>query len=224
MAPNSRLILTRHAQAEHNVDLDYSIPDAPLTKLGRKQASALADKIKALQDEADLVVTSPLKRTLQTTHLGYSAAISRLGGLGNVICLPQAQESNNLPCDTGSSRTALEASGEFVGFDLSPLTEEWNSKQGFYAPDAKSIANRARWVRQWLRDRPEKTIVLVAHGDILRNITAGPNGPSEWQWRNTETRVYHFDEKFLDGECFLDHAKAAVAAGGYAPTSSEMDL
>lgn len=24
MAPNSRLILTRHAQAEHNVDLDYS--------------------------------------------------------------------------------------------------------------------------------------------------------------------------------------------------------
>ena len=24
MAPNSRIILTRHAQAEHNVDLDYS--------------------------------------------------------------------------------------------------------------------------------------------------------------------------------------------------------
>lgn len=24
MAPNSRLILTRHAQAEHNVGLDYS--------------------------------------------------------------------------------------------------------------------------------------------------------------------------------------------------------
>jgi hypothetical protein len=24
MAPNSRIILTRHAQAEHNVDLDYT--------------------------------------------------------------------------------------------------------------------------------------------------------------------------------------------------------
>ncbi|KAK3044224.1 hypothetical protein LTS18_001848, partial [Coniosporium uncinatum] len=93
MAPNSRIILTRHAQAEHNVDLDYSskphphqtaapqviklnlpclnpVPDAPLTPLGRKQAASLAPQIPSLQSQADLIVTSPLKRTLQTTLLG----------------------------------------------------------------------------------------------------------------------------------------------------------
>lgn len=29
MAPNSRIILTRHAQAEHNVDLDYTSESSP---------------------------------------------------------------------------------------------------------------------------------------------------------------------------------------------------
>lgn len=32
MAPNSRIILTRHAQAEHNVDLDYSSKSFHLAK------------------------------------------------------------------------------------------------------------------------------------------------------------------------------------------------
>ncbi|KAF2770673.1 hypothetical protein EJ03DRAFT_388703 [Teratosphaeria nubilosa] len=150
MAPNSRIILTRHAEAEHDVDLDYSIPDAPLTPLGKKQAATLAPQIPQLQNEADLI---------------------RLG-IENVICLPQVQECNDLPCDTGSPREVLEADPE-----------------GFWAADPQAIANRARWVRQWLRERPEKTIVLVAHGDIPRNITAGPNGPSTYPWKNAEARI-----------------------------------
>jgi broad specificity phosphatase PhoE len=33
MAPNSRIILTRHAQAEHNVDLDYTSEQTNATNL-----------------------------------------------------------------------------------------------------------------------------------------------------------------------------------------------
>lgn len=115
MAPNSRIILTRHAQAEHNVDLDYSseqthnlsnekdtkltrhatVPDAPLTPLGKKQAATLAPQVKELAKEVDLVASSPLKRTLQTTKLGWAPAVERLGGLAKVACLPQAQECND---------------------------------------------------------------------------------------------------------------------------------
>ena len=132
---------------------------------------------------------------------------------------------NIVPCDTGSSKKELEANPEFSDFNLSLLTPDWTGKKDFYAPDSKSILNRARWVRQWLRERPEKTIVLVAHGDILRQITAGPEGASEYMWKNAEARIFKFhSESVNDDDCFLDQKGVVAVAGGYSPTSTEMDL
>jgi broad specificity phosphatase PhoE len=90
-----------------------------------------------------------------------------------VILLPQLQECNDHPCDCGSSRADLEANPEYAGLDFSTLTDDWTSKQGFYASDVKTLQARARWNRRWLRERPEKSIVLVAHGDCLRYLTEG---------------------------------------------------
>ncbi|KAI2777359.1 phosphoglycerate mutase-like protein [Daldinia loculata] len=226
MAPNSRLILTRHAQAEHNVDLDYSIHDAPLTPLGKKQAASLARLIPDLQNEADVVISSPLRRTLQTTYLGWAPAVERLGGLKNVVLLPQAQECNGLPCDTGSAKEVLEADPEFAVFDLTPLTPDWTSKKGFWAPSEEALTARARWVRQYLRGRSERNIVLVAHGDILRRITADPlTGPSDYPWKNAEVRIFEFDPQYVDTEeCFLYQKENVAAAGGYGPTSTELEI
>lgn len=172
----------------------------------------------------DLIITSALKRTLQSTKLGWGPAVQRLG-LKSVICLPQAQECNDFPCDTGSPREVLEQDAEFNDFNLELLTPDWTSKKGFYAPDPASIAKRARWVRQYLRERPEQTIVLVAHGDILRQITSSPQGPSTYIWKNAEVRIFGFDPKHVDSEdCFLYQKEDVAAAGGYEATSSEMDI
>ncbi|KAI2607377.1 phosphoglycerate mutase-like protein [Hypoxylon fragiforme] len=230
MAPNSRLILTRHAQAEHNVDLDYTIPDAPLTPLGKKQAASLPRLTPTLQASADVILSSPLKRTLQTTYLGWAPAIARLGGLKAVVVVPAAQECNDLPCDTGSARSALEAEEEFARFDLAPLTPEWNSKEGFYAASEEALEERAAFVRRLLRDRPEKNVVLVAHGDILRRITRHPDderNPGEYPWKNAEVRVFGFDERFVGTEeCWLweeEGEGGGAAAGGYGLTSTEVE-
>ncbi|PWN89482.1 phosphoglycerate mutase-like protein [Acaromyces ingoldii] len=225
MAPTSRILLCRHSQAEHNVDLDYSIPDAPLTALGKKQSAALQKQIAGLYDSVDVVVSSPLRRTLQSTKLGWGPAVERLGGISKVVCLPQAQECNDFPCDTGSPRQELESLDEFKGFNLELLTPDWTSKQGFYAPDRATIAKRAQWVRQFLRGRPEHTIVLVAHGDILRQITSTAEGPSTYQWKNAEVREFRFNKAWVDkDECFLEQEHDIAAAGGYEATSTEMDL
>ncbi|KAI1470255.1 phosphoglycerate mutase-like protein [Daldinia caldariorum] len=229
MAPNSRLILTRHAQAEHNVSLDYSIHDAPLTPLGKKQAASLARQIPDLQSSAEVILSSPLRRTLQTTYLGWGPAVSRLGGPKSVVLLPQAQECNDLPCDTGSAREVLERDPEFAAFDLEQLTAvlDWTSKRGFWAPGEQALATRAGWVRRYLRDeRPEGDIVLVAHGDILRRITARPGaGPSEYPWKNAEVRIFEFDPQYVDtDECFLYQKEDVAAAGGYGLTSTELEI
>lgn len=66
------------------------VHDAPLTALGRKQSASLASQIPQLQAEVDVIISSALKRTLQTTKLGWAPAVARLG-IKNVVCLPQAQ-------------------------------------------------------------------------------------------------------------------------------------
>ena len=195
--------------------MDSIVPDAPLTPLGRKQAAALAPKIPQLQDKVEAVVTSPLKRTLQTTLLGWGPAVKRLG-IANVICHPGAQECNDFPCDTGVPKEELAKISEFDGFNFSQLTPDWTSKQGFYAADRESIAKRARSVRHYLRDRPEKEIALVAHGDFLRQITCDSQQPSEYMWKNAEVRMFTFDPETVDSEaCLLKFEGAVNGAEGY---------
>lgn len=201
-----------------------SVPDAPLTALGKKQAASLAPQVQQLQGTVDLIVSSPLQRTLQTTQLGWGPAVGRLG-IGNVVCLPQAQECNDHPCDTGSSKATLESKSELAGFDFSRLTPDWTSKSGFWAADHASLQARAKWVRHFLREQPQANIVLVAHGDILRRITGDSRGPSDYMWRNAEVRVFYFDPATVEmDECFLVPEGEVAVAGGYGPTSSEADL
>ena len=166
------------------------------------------------QEAADLIVTSALRRTLQTTLRTWGSAVERLG-IENVICLPEAQECLDFPCDCGSSKEELEQDPEFTDFDFSRLTPGWNTKTGFWASDPRSIANRTKWVRQFLRDRPEKNIVLVAHGDFLREITCDASGPSTYMWGQVEIQMFKFDDNTVrQDECYLVSAEASREAQG----------
>lgn len=241
MAPDSRIYLMRHGQAEHNVDRDFTSAcsdieihsepathslaelDDRLTPMGWREVQSFPSLIPSLQDKVDLIVTSPLRRATHTTLSGWKQAISRLG-LSNVIVLPEAQECMDVPCDTGSSKENLEQDSDFTGLNLSRLTPDWTSKKGFYAPDSISLANRARWVRQFLRERPEKEIVLVCHGDFLRELTADAKGPSRHMWSNVEMRIYSFDPQTLGSECFFELEEAPEATRGYRPGKRQLDM
>ena len=102
---------------------------------------------------------SQLRRPLQTALGGYPSLLRRLNSdsPSGVIILPQLQEVNSLPCDTGSPREVLEADPEFAGLNFELLTPDWISKKGIYDP--ANVAERAKWVRRWLRERKENKIV-----------------------------------------------------------------
>lgn len=85
----------------------------------------------------------------------------------------------------------------------------------------RALKARAKHVRQFLLQRPEKKIVLVAHGDILRYIVYGEQNSSPWA--NAEVRKYRFKTADAgDDDAWLEQITTEAKEGGEAPTSSEL--
>ncbi|KAM0789915.1 hypothetical protein ACM66B_006756 [Microbotryomycetes sp. NB124-2] len=199
------------------------VPDAELTPDGREQSKKLHEDTKdTVQQQAQVLLVSPLRRTMQTALIGYATLRERV----STILEPALQEVNDLPCDTGSPREKLELDPTFSSLDLSPLDlapikhdgASWTSKKGFFAPDR--VKERAKYVRRLLRDRKEDKIVVVAHGDILRYIVYGEN--THEPWGNTETLVYKFKNGADDEDAWLEEIKEVAKEGEDEPTSSDM--
>ena len=134
--------------------------DPSLTPLGEAQCYQLSQDF-PYHSSVDLLVASPLRRTLYTTLLGFQSELNR--GL-RVIALAEAQELADLPCDTGSDVKILEEEFRNHAIDFSLVDDDWTSNENKWAADAEIVEKRAREVRQWLKARPEKDIVLVTHG------------------------------------------------------------
>lgn len=172
-----RIIFIRHGQAEHNLlsaagkrDQGRQLLDPVLTDLGRRQAgmlksnavitSAFADETNAPQ----LLVASPLRRTLQTAYLGFGARLP-------VALNADIQETNVHPCDRGdpeSGRALLSAaegeSAEARAMFLAQydqLPTDWNKKTPDFGERAAILARFERFLR-WCAERPEDNMIVVA--------------------------------------------------------------
>jgi broad specificity phosphatase PhoE len=160
MAPKIHLV--RHAQGLHNLCAENTkIRDPDLTPLGKQQCAELQQKFPH-HHGVDLIVASPIRRTLYTALLSFEDDIKTKQL--TIIALPELQETSDLPCDTGSSLSHL--ANEFASsrIDFSHVQPGWNVKTGKWGPDKEAINKRAQEAREWLAKRPEKEIVVVTHG------------------------------------------------------------
>ena len=105
------------------------------------------------------------------------------------------QEASDWLCDRGSSVAILKREFAFSGtqdwpvLDFSTVPEDWNSKQGPWAPTAEALTERAARVRKWLNRRREREIVVVTHAGFLTWLTG-----EEAEFGNAEWRSYRFDD------------------------------
>jgi len=205
--PPKSLYFVRHAQGEHNAQHDDSIPDAVLTPHGKSQCHDLNTSFPR-HDSVALIVSSPLRRALQTSVYAFAPALQRDGV--KVLLQPMAQEMNAYACDIGTDREELErqvkdgelwdeelnVSSEKVDFGL--VEEGWNSKEGKWAPDRATVQKRAAKLRSWLFDRKEEVVVVVSHGGFLHALTEDWTGfvaAAGTGWQNCEIREFVFTEK-----------------------------
>lgn len=166
MAPIVHLV--RHGQGYNN--LPTTPPDAvdpTLTPLGESQCRTLAQKF-PYHSSIEAIVASPLRRTLQTALIGFEPETQ--SGL-TITALPEAQEISDFGADTGSDLKVLRKEMEGKPVDLSLVTEEWNSKRGKWGRATEAVDARADEVRRYLKERPEKEVVLVSHLGFLHHLT-----------------------------------------------------
>jgi broad specificity phosphatase PhoE len=105
---------------------NHDIHDPPLTLFGEQQCHEIATTI-PLHDQIELVVTSPLRRTIRTALLGFAPEITR--GV-RVIALPLLQEASALPCDTGSELDIIKEEFKDSTVDFSLVQHGWHLKVG----------------------------------------------------------------------------------------------
>lgn len=112
-----------------------------MTEKGKSQAAALRDQF-PYSDRIDLVISSPLRRAIQTASIALGPTIARPEV--NYLLVPMGQEVNDFKCDIGHSPSELKAQipelldAENVGFDLgkidfSLVKDGWNSKVSLVA-------------------------------------------------------------------------------------------
>ena len=142
---------------------------------------------------AELVVVSPLTRTLRTATIALGAEQPALPFVAN----PDIQETFPLPCDTGSPVSAV--APLFPHVDFTGVPEDYfdagkTDAEGYRLADHPSgwkmsdyrvgdpisdeindivrggTALRCRKFVEWLQGRPETRIIVVAHKNVYEEL------------------------------------------------------
>ena len=148
----------------------------------------------SLINDVGLILVSPMRRTLQTALGSVGWMIEK--GIP-VVVSPDWTETSSSPCDTGSIVDVLTA--EFPQFAFDTLYPGWPQKEGKYAFTQTAIAARGLGCRLWLKDRPEKVIVVFSHADFLYG------GICSAVFQNAEYRVFDFAR---DGDNLIERVNA----------------
>eukprot|EP00586_Coscinodiscus_wailesii_P007717 CAMPEP_0172521400 /NCGR_PEP_ID=MMETSP1066-20121228/292561_1 /TAXON_ID=671091 /ORGANISM="Coscinodiscus wailesii, Strain CCMP2513" /LENGTH=232 /DNA_ID=CAMNT_0013304307 /DNA_START=101 /DNA_END=799 /DNA_ORIENTATION=+ len=198
----------------HESDKYYR--DSPLSPTGRSQAQNLAQSLLTASDDdddvktdllksIDLIVVSPLERTLQTAHIALPPHLLFLSpSTVPRVALPLAAERLYLVSDLGSHRCDLmerypyiDFESEMAGKDVWWYTsdvpqEEWRPSgegQVYACAGEPEVAFRTRMNRlcEWLEGRKELNIALVCHWGVVEWLTGE-------DFDNCQFKVVNFDD------------------------------
>lgn len=151
----------RHGQSEGNATPVFQSPDSPLSEKGKKQAELIAERVSKLSFET--LISSPFERTKQTAE-----AITQTTG--------KKAEYSNLFVE--NLKPTYVDGKPYEDERASTLWREW--EKSLYTPNLRiedgenfdDLVARADKALAFLKERDEKSIVVVTHAFFLRTIIA----------------------------------------------------
>jgi 2,3-bisphosphoglycerate-dependent phosphoglycerate mutase len=188
----TRLHLIRHGESVAQVEGYVSGHDTcrGLSPLGRRQASALRDRLsRSGEIRADVILTSHLQRAIETAEIIAPA----LGGADLVqdcdLCELHPGEAEGLTFEEAQARWPGDPWGP--GMSIAPGGERWDEFE----------TRVARAIGRYAEAHAGQTIVAVVHGGVIANsFTALVGSPvllgdvrntslTEWSFRGTPWTV-----------------------------------
>mmetsp|Transcript_120520 Transcript_120520/g.236885 ORF Transcript_120520/g.236885 Transcript_120520/m.236885 type:complete len:242 (-) Transcript_120520:90-815(-) len=166
----------RHAEGHHNVAgrknpltgyLNEKLEDACLTEEGVAQCKMLATTSPKVVEKAQLLVVSPMNRTMQTATIAFPQLQDKIPW----VAVENLRERTGLhPCDRRKSVTIHKKSFPHVDFsnvkdDQDTLYWRYNLRE----PNS-DVTARARLFMEWLKERPETEIIVVTHHGYLLDL------------------------------------------------------
>ena len=139
---------------------DFQFHDARLSQDGEAQCAALQTSSGAL--DFDVVLVSPLTRTLQTATLGLG--LQR--GVPFVALEPLRERFGRNPCDNRRSLSELQAEFPHVNFSLMESSNDPHPCSAHDCGERESLADVDARIHAYLshiRDRSEGRIIVVGH-------------------------------------------------------------
>ena len=164
------LYCIRHGTALHNVNYwkigrkaytEY--PDTPLIDYGKLEATLLNTSWKQIS-RVELVLVSPLTRTLETASLVFKDYNIPMIAIDELMEYPQAEEICNLRAE---KNVLME---RFPKIDFSNLADDpriyWNDE---FIPEKEIelLNDRIEKFKKYVKTRPESTIAIVSHSSFL---------------------------------------------------------
>ncbi|GAB5353163.1 hypothetical protein AAMO2058_000014200 [Amorphochlora amoebiformis] len=222
-----RVFLIRHGQAEHNVLFEggrkeegKKILDPGLTEKGHSQAlsvrtNPLLKKFFESKGHNHVIVTSPLRRTIQTTLNAFGTWRDEVntehGRHITILCNPDIQETGEIRCDCGRplDQVKSEFGLKYPYLDFSNVHDDWHLKQGDYRDRGDLLRKRFNRFTKWIHELPEENVVVVGHHNIflanvgvsflnceVREFEVSPNGT----WIPITPKVSNHDDELMEEE------------------------
>ncbi|KAJ2982784.1 hypothetical protein NUW58_g6369 [Xylaria curta] len=207
--------IVRHGEAYHNIDRVNGpyLRDPSLTPTGVLQCQNLGNSYPYM-DQVYSLLSSPMRRTIQTTHIAFEQL---LGSRMRVILVPELTESSARPSDTGSPWQELRAEFGYKN-DLQLLHDGWwfkDSSTGWGADPVK-VAEQARKARLIIRNvarhaGEDDHIVVVTHSKLVVPLLQG-----DIKFENAQFKSFQFVNLHGDD----DQALLTEATDGSSSSSS----
>ena len=176
-SPFALVHIIRHGEAVHNVQRGYPHRDPPLTEAGVQ-----ATKEIKLSTSPDLIIISPMTRTIQTA-INIFPCLQQAGTFAVPVQIwPDLREANDAICNKGLNQRDIQS--KFPQFDFSACHEEWD----YPNHTIQDATARSERVRRRLQDLSTtfKNIVIISHRGLIAYLVKGR------RFSPSEARSYRF--------------------------------
>lgn len=165
---NKNIYWIRHGESYSNTsELNSNIIDPGLTPNGIVQCIELKNKIKSmgLDNKIDLIVVSPLERTLETCMRVFEDLIYKV----KFQSVEEIREQIDKPCHQRKQINQLVSNSlyKFIDFSNILYNDDYLYQITSGSESKYQVISRCEKFLLWLSNRTESNIVVVTHGNYL---------------------------------------------------------